>query len=46
MDVKKKQDYMGGNPSEEKSAYLPGIRDWIFQNTTGSTYTNQLSDLG
>lgn len=34
-----KQNYTGGNPSEEKYTYLSGIRDWIFQNTTGSMYT-------
>ncbi|OAG09857.1 glycoside hydrolase family 95 protein-like protein [Paraphaeosphaeria sporulosa] len=28
--------YVGGNPSEEKYSYLAGIRDWIFQNTTGN----------
>ncbi|KAF2451710.1 glycoside hydrolase family 95 protein [Karstenula rhodostoma CBS 690.94] len=29
-------EYTGGNPSEEAYTYLPGIRDWIFQNTTGN----------
>ncbi|KAE8443166.1 hypothetical protein EG329_002264 [Mollisiaceae sp. DMI_Dod_QoI] len=28
--------YIGGNPIEEKSKYLPGIRQWIFQNGTGN----------
>ncbi|KAF2192678.1 glycoside hydrolase family 95 protein [Zopfia rhizophila CBS 207.26] len=30
------RSYTGGNPSEEKHSYLPGIRQWIFQNTTGN----------
>ncbi|OCL04204.1 glycoside hydrolase family 95 protein [Glonium stellatum] len=29
-------NYTGGNPSTEKHAYLPGIREWIFQNGTGN----------
>ncbi|KUJ08343.1 uncharacterized protein LY89DRAFT_789144 [Mollisia scopiformis] len=28
--------YTGGNPTDEKSQYLPGIRQWIFQNGTGN----------
>ncbi|KAF8854293.1 glycoside hydrolase family 95 protein-like protein [Acephala macrosclerotiorum] len=28
--------YTGGNPAEEKSEYLPGIRQWIFQDGTGN----------
>ncbi|ROW00089.1 hypothetical protein VSDG_03553 [Cytospora chrysosperma] len=28
--------YTGGNPPEEVYQYLPGIRDWIFQNGTGN----------
>ncbi|TVY13660.1 Alpha-fucosidase A [Lachnellula arida] len=28
--------YMGGNPTSDKSQYLPGIREWIFQNGTGN----------
>lgn len=29
-------NYTGGNPTSEKGDYLAGIRDWIFQNGTGS----------
>ncbi|KAI9689353.1 MAG: hypothetical protein M1822_010004 [Bathelium mastoideum] len=29
-------NYTGGNPSTEKYTYLPGIRQWIFQNGTGN----------
>ncbi|KAF2122878.1 glycoside hydrolase family 95 protein-like protein [Lophiotrema nucula] len=29
-------NYTGRNPAEEKSSYLPGVREWIFQNTTGN----------
>ncbi|KAI9686678.1 MAG: hypothetical protein M1820_010582 [Bogoriella megaspora] len=29
-------NYTGGNPSGEEYAYLPGIRQWIFQNGTGN----------
>ncbi|KAL9107303.1 MAG: hypothetical protein Q9227_007755 [Pyrenula ochraceoflavens] len=28
--------YTGGNPTESKAAYLPGIRNWIFRNGTGN----------
>ncbi|RFU29356.1 hypothetical protein B7463_g6983, partial [Scytalidium lignicola] len=28
--------YNGGNPSSSVSQYLPGIREWIFQNGTGN----------
>lgn len=28
--------YRGGNPSSPVSQYLPGIRDWIWQNGTGN----------
>ncbi|TVY84088.1 putative alpha-fucosidase A, partial [Lachnellula suecica] len=28
--------YTGGNPDSDKSQYLPGIREWIFQNGTGN----------
>jgi alpha-L-fucosidase 2 len=28
--------YTGGNPPEPVHQYLPGIRDWIFQNGTGN----------
>ncbi|KAF4635120.1 hypothetical protein G7Y89_g2977 [Cudoniella acicularis] len=28
--------YTGGNPNLDKSKYLPGIRDWIFQNGSGN----------
>lgn len=30
------QNYTGGNPTEPVFQYLPGIREWIFQNGTGS----------
>lgn len=28
--------YTGGNPASSKAEYLPGIREWIFQNGTGN----------
>ncbi|KAK3718715.1 hypothetical protein LTR37_004934 [Vermiconidia calcicola] len=28
--------YRGGNPLQERHQYLPGIRDWIWQNGTGN----------
>ncbi|KAK3715591.1 hypothetical protein LTR37_007079 [Vermiconidia calcicola] len=28
--------YRGGNPGHERHQYLPGIRDWIWQNGTGN----------
>ena len=30
------QSYTRGNPPSEVSQYLPGIREWIFENGTGS----------
>lgn len=32
------QSYTGGNPMEPASEDLPGIRQWIFHNGTGSRY--------
>jgi alpha-L-fucosidase 2 len=30
------QSYSGGNPAEDRSHFLPGIRNWIFRNGTGN----------
>jgi hypothetical protein len=32
------QTYIGGNPTKEVNSYLPGIREWIFHNGTGSKF--------
>jgi alpha-L-fucosidase 2 len=37
------QSYTGGNPSSEVYQYLPGIREWIFQNGTGSMFSSHLT---
>ncbi|KAJ4422626.1 hypothetical protein N0V82_002745 [Gnomoniopsis sp. IMI 355080] len=37
-------NYTGGNPTEPSYQYLPGIRDWIFQNGTGNV-SQLLSDI-
>jgi hypothetical protein len=31
-------DYRGGNPLQSRAAALPGIREWIFRNGTGSMF--------
>ncbi|KAJ4387865.1 hypothetical protein N0V93_008468 [Gnomoniopsis smithogilvyi] len=37
-------NYTGGNPTEPVHQYLPGIRDWIFQNGTGNV-SQLLNDI-
>ncbi|PSR97775.1 Six-hairpin glycosidase-like protein [Coniella lustricola] len=41
-------NYTGGNPVEPVYQYLPGIREWIFQNGTGnvSELLNEIVDYG
>ncbi|TAQ83106.1 hypothetical protein B7494_g8571 [Chlorociboria aeruginascens] len=36
LEMKTKANYTGGNPTSPVSEYLPGIREWIFQNGTGN----------
>ena len=31
-----RKSYTGGNPNTSVTEYLPGIRDWIFTNGSGS----------
>lgn len=38
------QNYSGGNPSSSVSDDLPAIREWIFQNGTGSRWRREQSD--